>query len=142
MVVGFVEDIDFEDEFIIFVIVNYINEELNNKEYFRIFKKLFMVVDVELILSEEDEDEEYKWNEEEDREEREKKWKEEERSKEKYKEVSEIVKLKFDMLVKLLMMEELVVDGFGFGIEVVDDWLNLFDLDFKVCFIVVWFKLL
>lgn len=142
MVVGFVEDIDFEDEFIIFVIVNYINEELNNKDYFRIFMKLFMVVDVELILSEEDEDEEYKWNEEEDRKEIEKKWKEEERSKEKYKEVREIVKLKFDMLVKLLMMEELVVDGFGFGIEVVDDWLNLFDLDFKVCFIVVWFKLL
>lgn len=142
MVAGFAEDIDSEDEPTTPVIANHINEELNNKDHFRTPTKPSTAVDVELTSSEEDEDEEYKRNEEEDRKETEKKRKEEERSKEKHKEASETVKLKLDMPVKSLMTEEPAVDGLGLGTEVVDDWLNSPDSDPKVCFIVVWFKLL
>ena len=143
MVAGFAEDIDSEDEPTTPVNANHVNEEFNNKEQFRTPKKPSTAVNIELTSSEEEEDEEYKRNEEEEeRKEREKKRKEEERGKEKHKEGSESVKLKLEIPVKSLMTEEPAVDGLGLGTEDVDDWLNSPDSDPKVCFSVVWFKLL
>ena len=142
MVAGFAEDIDSEDEPTTPVIANHVNEESNDIEQFRTPKKPSTAVNVELTSSEEEEDEEYKRNEDEERREREKKRKEEERGKEKHKEGSETVRLKLEMPLKSSMTEEPVVDGLGLGAEVVDDWLNSPDSDPKVCFSVVWFKLL
>lgn len=134
MVAGFAEDIDSEDETATPAIVNHVSEESDSREQFRTPKKPTAAVNVELTSSEDGEEEEYKRNQEEGRKEEEKRRKEEDRAKEKHKEGSETVKLKLEMPVKSLMIEEPAVDGIGLGTEDVDDWLNSPDSDPKVRF--------
>lgn len=65
MVVGFVEDIDFDDEIVVLVVmINYV-EDFNMKNFLRIVIKFFVVVIVNLILSEEEEEEEEEKSDEE-----------------------------------------------------------------------------